>query len=158
MLLGVPPGLFEVYHTELAVLRQSQHNLRVDATEVKCLTEVKNELRREIADRRMQLQGLKSQWGSPHSGAQIEAEIEKLEVELAKFPSLTVVPTGHFPRGMIARISLRLLGGTAAHYASDIMCRYPECTQMSSLAALKSEHTPSGWGGHSRNTVVRNSP
>ena len=77
-------------------------------------------------------------------GAQIEAEIEKLEVELAKFSSLTVVPTGHLPRGMIARISLRLLGGTAAHYASDIMCRYPECTQMSSLAALKSEHTPSG--------------
>ena len=31
-------------------------------------------------------------------------------------------------------------------------------TQIASLAALKSEHTPSGWGGHSRNTVVRNSP
>ena len=74
----------------------------------------------------------------------MQAEIEKLEAELVKMKLLTVAPSPHLPRGMIAGISLRLLGGTAAHHASHEVCRYPGCLQISSLAALKSEHAPSG--------------
>ena len=90
---------------------------------MKCLTTVKNDLRSgEIQGRKTQLQALQyHQWGSPHAGALIEAEISKLEVQLAKFSSLTVAPTAHFPRGMIARIALRLLGGPAANHASTVM-------------------------------------
>ena len=55
-----------------------------------------------------QLQALQyHQWGSPHAGALIEAEISKLEVQLARFSSLTVAPSARFPRGMIARPSSR---------------------------------------------------
>ena len=74
----------------------------------------------------------------------MQADIDKLEAALAEYKLLTAAPSVHLPRGMIARVSLRLLGGTAANHASHVMCRYPECLQISSLAALKSEHAPSG--------------
>ena len=60
----------------------------------------------------------------------MQADIDKLEAELAQYKLLTAAPSVHLSRGMIARVSLRLLGGTAANHASR----------------------------HSRNTVVRNSP
>ena len=131
--------LLEIYHSESKVMRESQQNLRTDATQVKSLTDVKKHLKRKIEDQK--------QWqqrSSPHSGAQMHAEIEKLEEELVHFKLLTVAPSPYLPRGMIATISLRLLGGPAAHHASHEVCRYPGCLQISSLAALKSEHTPSG--------------
>ena len=121
------------------MLRGSHQNLHGDATLLKSLTDVKNDLKREIEACR-----LKSELSSPDSGVQMRAKIEPLELELAKMKLLTVAPSVHLPRGMIARISLRFLGGPAAQHASDVMCRYPRCYQVLSLAALKSEHAPSG--------------
>ena len=142
MQFGVRDGLLDIYHSESEAKRKSQHNLRVDyATRLNSLPVVKNELQKEIENRR---HWLKSQQSSPHSGAQMQADIDKLEAELAQYKLLTAAPSVHLPRGMIARVSLRLLGGTAANHVSHVMCRYPECREISSLAALKSEHAPSG--------------
>ena len=135
MQFGVRDGLLDIYHSESEVKRKSQHNLR----EVSPL--VKNDLQKEIENRR---HWLKSQRSSPHSGAEMQADIDKLEAALAEYKLLTAAPSVHLPRGMIARVSLRLLGGTAANHAIHVMCRYPECREISSLAALKSEHAPSG--------------
>ena len=139
MLLGVQPRIVDIYASEMALLRVSQHNLRVDSKEMCSLPRVISDLRWEI----QKWQALRRQWGSPYSGAQIEAKIKKLEEDLEKHSSLTVHPTASLPRGMIARIALRLLGGRAARYVSDVVCRHPACMQISKLAALKSEHTPS---------------
>ena len=140
MLLGVRPGFVDIYHTELVVMRESQRILRMDTKTLRSLAAVQSHIRWEI----QRWQALQPPWGSPNSGARIEAEIKRLEEELAKYSSLTVHPTAYLPRGMIARIALRLLGGPAANYVDDVMCGYPACRQMSNLAALKSEHTPSG--------------
>ena len=142
MLFGVLPGLLDIYQSESKVMRESQQNLRMDATQVKSLTDVKHNLKREI-EHQKELQ----QWqqrSSPHSGAQMQAEIEQLEAELDRVKLLTVPPSSHVPRGMVARVSLRILGGTAAHHTCHEVCRYPRCFSISRLAALTSEHAPSG--------------
>ena len=75
MLFGVSPGLLDIYQSESKVMRESQQNLRMDATQVKSLTDVKHNLKREIKHQK-ELQ----QWrqrSSPHSGAQMHAEIEQ---------------------------------------------------------------------------------
>jgi hypothetical protein len=140
LLFGVLPGLLDIYQSESKVMmRESQQNLRMDATQVKSLTDVKKHLKRKIEDQK--------QWqqrSSPHSGAQMQAEIEQLEAELDRVKLLTVPPSSHVPRGMVARVSLRILGGTAAHHTCHEVCRYPRCFSISRLAALTSEHAPSG--------------
>ena len=51
--------------------------------------------------------------------------------------SLAVAPTAHLPRGMIARIALRLLGGPAAQHTNYVMCGFHECTQIANLAVCQ---------------------
>ena len=112
------------------------------------------------ADLNEQLHALRRQLGSPSSGAHhvvgtppsgaddIKGKIDDLEKQLVKLSRFSdKTPTAHMPRGMIARISLRMVGGSAVHYASDVMCRGPDCTVVENLAALQSDHThPGGIG------------
>ncbi len=142
MLFGVSPVLLDIYQSESQVMRESQQNLRMDATQVKTLTDVKHNLKREIKHQQVLQQ--RRQRSSPDSGAQMQAEIERLEAELREIKLLTVPPSSHLPRGMVARVSLRILGGTAAHHTCHTVCWYPRCFSISRLAALTSEHAPSG--------------
>ena len=129
MLLGSGP----------ASLTPTQHNLRVDATQVKSLTTVRHDLSCKIQERKRQLQALQSRWGSPYSGdlALTDPELELWEVELERYTSLAVAPTAHLPRGMIARIALRLLGGPAAQHTNYAMCGFHECAQIANLAVCQ---------------------
>ena len=131
LLLGIPsdfPSFLAVYHSEMVVLRESQHNLRADAVTARPLPQLKDDLKNEIAEHKSQLK-----WSSPHSGAKMD-KIKRLEEELAKYTSLPTAPSAYLPRGTVARISLRLLGGPAAHHASHIICHYPECQEILHLA------------------------
>ena len=137
MLLGVRPGFLEAYHTELAILRLSQCYLRADAVTVTCLTQVKHDLKQEIADLTKQLRNALR--GSPNSGAQaqLQAQIVQKEKELARYSALIVAPSAHLPRGIVARIALHMLGGTAANYVSDVMRGQDGCPEMANLAVCQ---------------------
>ena len=126
LMFGYRQGLLEAYHSEAAVQRTSQRLLRDDRKRKKVLSEVKDGYVQEL----MQLKGS----GSPFSGAQNQARITHLENRLHNFSRLTKSPSKYLPRGMIARISLLLMGGPAAHWASDVMCSNPDCQEISGLA------------------------
>ena len=106
LMFGYRQGLLEAYHSEAAVQRTSQRLLRDDRKRKKVLSEVKDDYVHEL----MQLKGHLAS-GSPSSGAQRQARITHLENRLDNFGRLTKAPSKYLPRGMIARISLRLMGG-----------------------------------------------
>ena len=143
MQFGVHEQLFVAYHAELAVQRESQRNIRDDyADGMRSVACAKRDLERDLEYQKRLMQR------SPTPGAYfdwwvVEAEIQRLQRDWKLLCRHTVAPPKHLPRGLIARISLRLLPEYQAHY-NDTMCSRHDCMEHEQLTALKSEHTLSG--------------
>ncbi len=125
------------HNDELELMRVCQRNLREDYDTKVSLTQIKRETRERLE--RLKKQAAEF-YSTPDS---TQADIRVLELEMKHLQKVTAPPNKYIPRGMVARLALRLLGGPAAKHVGQVVCVITGCQQISNLAALKSEHTPS---------------